>query len=60
MHGSVEFYTAYFQQNSRMSWSAAENAASKFHPFLEQHVAHLVEEMRGTLRFMTKTLRNEY
>lgn len=30
-----------------MSWAAAEDAAKKFHPFLEQHVPHLVEEMRG-------------
>lgn len=30
-----------------MSWAAAEDAAAKFLPFLEQHVPHLVEEMRG-------------
>ena len=47
VHGSVEFYTRYFQKNSKMSWEAAEAAAKKFHPFLEQHVPHLVEEMRG-------------
>ncbi len=47
VRGSVDFYTQYFQKKSRMSWEAAEDAAKKFHPFLEQHVPHLVEEMRG-------------
>ncbi len=47
VHGSVDFYTRYFQKNSQMSWEAAEDAGRRFHPFLEQHVPHLVEEMRG-------------
>lgn len=47
MHGSVQFYDEYFMRNSKMSWNAAEGAAAKFLPFLEQHIPHLVEEMRG-------------
>ncbi|EGX91304.1 Acyl-coenzyme A:6-aminopenicillanic-acid-acyltransferase 40 kDa form, putative [Cordyceps militaris CM01] len=47
VHGSVEFYIQYFRKNSQMSWAAAEDAASKFHPFLERHVPHLVEEMQA-------------
>ncbi|OAA49689.1 Peptidase C45, acyl-coenzyme A:6-aminopenicillanic acid acyl-transferase [Cordyceps fumosorosea ARSEF 2679] len=47
VHGSVEYYAQYFQKNSKMSWEAAEDAANGFYPFLEHHVPHLVEEMRG-------------
>lgn len=52
VHGSIQFYDEYFMRNSKMAWSAAENAAAKFLPFLEQHVPHLVEEMQG--EFLTR------
>ncbi|KAF5593554.1 peptidase C45 acyl-coenzyme A:6-aminopenicillanic acid acyl-transferase [Fusarium subglutinans] len=47
VHGSLEFYTEFFIKYSKMSWAKAEKAAAPFLPYLEEHVPHLVEEMRG-------------
>ncbi|KAJ5219525.1 Peptidase C45 acyl-coenzyme A:6-aminopenicillanic acid acyl-transferase [Penicillium chermesinum] len=47
VHGSILFYREYFQRNSNMDWETAEEHAIKYQPFLEKHVPHLVEEMKG-------------
>ncbi|KAK5994221.1 Acyl-coenzyme A:6-aminopenicillanic-acid-acyltransferase 40 kDa form [Cladobotryum mycophilum] len=47
VRGSIKFYEEYFQRKSKLTWPSAMRAAEKYLPFLEQHVPHLVEEMRG-------------
>lgn len=44
---SLAFYADYFLAKSGMDWPSAVAAAGRFRPCLDEHRAHLVEEMRG-------------
>lgn len=44
---SIAFYTAYFQEKSKLSWSQAVEAASHFKPLLDSHYPDYVTEMQG-------------
>ncbi|KAL2207794.1 AAT-domain-containing protein [Sarocladium strictum] len=45
--GGIKFYEELFLKMCKLSWSDAQTAAKNFLPFLEEHVPHLIEEMRG-------------
>ncbi|KAJ6787471.1 hypothetical protein PWT90_02695 [Aphanocladium album] len=44
---TVAFYTQFFQDWAKVSWEEATIAAQGLLPYLELHVPHLVEEMKG-------------
>lgn len=44
---NVVFYSQFFQNWSKVNWVTAKATAQGFLPYMEDHVPHLVEEMKG-------------
>ncbi|RMZ76651.1 hypothetical protein DV738_g4838, partial [Chaetothyriales sp. CBS 135597] len=47
VHGSIAFYTRFFQQRVKVDWSQATEIAQRFLPHLRDKNADYVEEMQG-------------
>ncbi|OQV08963.1 hypothetical protein CLAIMM_13158 [Cladophialophora immunda] len=47
IHGSLAFYTDFYQRKSAMDWATASQRAAEFVPMLERDWPEYVEEMKG-------------
>lgn len=47
VHGSITFYSAFFNERTKLSWPEVRNVARGFLPWLEAAYPEYVEEMKG-------------
>ncbi|EXJ80960.1 hypothetical protein A1O3_07248 [Capronia epimyces CBS 606.96] len=47
VHGSIAFYTQFFEDRTKLSWLQVRDVARRFLPWLETSYPEFVEEMKG-------------